>query len=228
MKIISVQSLSGGTGVTLTAAEIALNAMARRQSVLAVDTSPLRCLKADLEDAGFDYVDDVRHLFLPLAEGRWLTAPLPFCGLFCYPAAAHAYLAKGADGTLDMVFRKEAGEDPDAASRFAMARMFLERNYDEMVVDVVNNNRRLMQLLYDASDEIHVMLREHQSIEDWRCTIDRPESDTGPRVIARADRDYFSRDRDSSDRSMLLRPYFTAARNGLDFVQKASGRAVQL
>jgi hypothetical protein len=59
------QSLTSGTGVTvtLTAAELALQAKADGLKVLALDSCPSRHLKRDVEAAGFHYLDDVRPLF---------------------------------------------------------------------------------------------------------------------------------------------------------------------
>jgi cellulose biosynthesis protein BcsQ len=218
VKIISIQSQSGGTGVTLTAAELALTAAAKGKRVAAVDTSPWRCLKDDIEDAGFHYLDDVRQLFKPLAGERWMVHPMPLKALFCYPESQPFYLAHGQDGQLVYALRKRVGEGDKAASRFWRVRQFLERHYDVMIVDVMNKDKRLMQLFYDVSDEVHLMLRDsrphNRSKADWRRYIERETgSQSGPKVITHSDRNYIRGDVNSAGQSIALKPFIDAVQS---------------
>jgi cellulose biosynthesis protein BcsQ len=124
MQIISVQSKAGGTGVTLTAAELVLQAQAQGQRVLAVDTSPSRCLKRDIKRAGFHYLDDVRQLFRPHQEARWALDPMPCCGILHYPEARSHYSAAAGEGLLQMGYSAVAGEEQRADHHLRSAIAF--------------------------------------------------------------------------------------------------------
>jgi hypothetical protein len=228
MKIISVQSKSGGTGVTLTAAELALEAMQDGLSVVAVDTCGMRHLRRDIEEAGFHYLDDVRQLFRPLSEARWLLGDMPYHALFCYSESNPVYLSLGDDGDRRVATRSRAGQEPNAARRFATARLFLERHYDVMIVDVENKNKRLMQLFHDVSDEVHVMLREHGpgagTIDDWHSFVERPnEGHDHPKILTHADRKDVPGDLDLLGNSIALKPYLKAAENWPKRVKTSRG-----
>ncbi len=217
MKVISVQSQSGGTGVTLTAAELALSAMAAGQRVLAVDTSPWRSLKEDIEEAGFHYLDDVRQLFRSLGESRWVCNPPPRGGILYYPEATPHYLSLDEDGGLSMGYAMRAGDDPRAEFNLAAALGSLMHHYDVAIIDVVNKDRHLMQLFYDICDEVHVMLREDmphaRMVDDWRSYIERPIGNDDPEIIAHGDRKDVRGDLDRWGKSVALKPFIDAAQN---------------
>jgi cellulose biosynthesis protein BcsQ len=216
MKIISVQSMAGGTGVTLTAAEIALQAQADGLRVLAVDCCPSRHLRRDIEMAGFHYLDDVRQLFRPSKEARWRLDPMPHCGLLSYPEAKAHYLAPNPDGGLQLGYRMLAGSDIQADYHLYGALAFFILHYDVMIVDVANKDKQLMQLFHDASDIVHLILREDmpnsRTINDWRRYIERPKTGVVcPDVIAQNDRKAVPGMRDKSGNSVALKPYMQAA-----------------
>jgi cellulose biosynthesis protein BcsQ len=215
MKILSVQSKAGGTGVTLTAAELALTAMAKGQRVLAVDTSPWRCLKEDIEEAGFHYLDDVRQLFRPRGEARWFLDPMPRCAILHYPEAAPHYLSQGEDGRRAMGYSLRAGQEARAELNLAAALGSLIRHYDVVVVDVMNKDKHLMQLFYDLSDEVHVMLRDamphSRTVDDWRSYIERPKGKDDPDIITHSDRKNVRGDLDRWGHSVALKPFLKAA-----------------
>jgi cellulose biosynthesis protein BcsQ len=216
MKIISVQSMVGGTGVTLTAAELALQAKANGLRVLAVDCCPSRHLKRDIEAADFHYLDDVRQLFRPSKEARWKFDPMPQCGLLCYPEAKAHYLAPNPDGGLQMGYSLLAGTDIQADYHLYGALAFFLFHYDVMIVDVANKDKRLMQLFHDASDTVHLLLREDmpnsRTIDDWRRYIERPKAGVVcPQIIAHADRKDVPGLRDTSGASLALKPYLAQA-----------------
>lgn len=225
MKVISVQSQSGGTGVTLTAAELALTAMAEGKRVLAVDTSPWRCLKEDIEEAGFHYLDDVRQLFRPRSEARWFLDPMPRCGILHYPEAAPHYLSLGNDGKPGMGYSVRAAQEEPAAFNLAAAMASLIRHYDVAIVDVMNKDKRLMQLFYDICDEVHVMLRDDmphsRTVDDWRRYIERPKGKDDPKIITHSDRKNVRGDLDRWGNSVALKRYIQAAQNWRSPNQKA-------
>jgi cellulose biosynthesis protein BcsQ len=217
MKVISVQSQSGGTGVTLTGAELALTAMAEGKRVLAIDTSPWRCLKDDIEEAGFHYLDDVRQLFRPRSEARWFLDPMPRCGILYYPEAAPHYLSLGEDGKPSMGYSVRAAQEARAEFNLAAALASLIYHYDLAIIDVVNKDRHLMQLFYDICDEVHVMLRDDmphcRTVDDWRDYIGRPIGKDDPKIIAHSDRKNVRGDVDRWGHSVALKPYFDAVKN---------------
>jgi cellulose biosynthesis protein BcsQ len=217
MKVISVQSQSGGTGVTLTAAELALAAMAEGKRVLAVDTSPWRCLKEDIEEAGFHYLDDVRQLFLSLGESRWVCNPMPRCGILYYPETTPHYLSLGEDGMLSMGYAVRAAQDGRAEFNLAAALGSLMHHYDVAIIDVVNKDKHLMQLFYDICDEVHIMLRQDRphsrTVDDWRSYIERPKGKDDPEIITRSDRKNVRGDLDKWGNSVALKPHIEAAQN---------------
>jgi cellulose biosynthesis protein BcsQ len=216
MKIISVQSMAGGTGVTLTAAELALQAKADGLRVLAVDCCPSRHLKRDIELAGFHYLDDVRQLFRPSKEARWKRDPMPHCGLLCYPEAKAHYLAPNPDGGLQMGYSMLAGTDLQADYHLYGALAFFILHYDVVIVDVANKDKQLMQLFHDASDTVHLLLREDmpnsRAVDDWRNYIERPKAGVVcPDIITLDDRKDVPGTRDKGGNSVALKPYIQAA-----------------
>lgn len=217
MHIISVQSIAGGTGVTLTAAEMALTAMAEGQSVLVVDTSPYACLKDDLDEAGFHYLDDVRQLFRPLKEARWQLSAMPRYGILHYPESQPDYVAISAGGGCEMVFRERAGREPDALFNLWRNVAWFYKHYDIMIVDVAAKDVLLMQYFNDVADEVHLLLRGSgagkYSVDDWRSYIERPEGQNPyPKIIAHSDRNTLKIDVDARGNSAALLPFFDAAR----------------
>jgi cellulose biosynthesis protein BcsQ len=216
MKIISVQSMAGGTGVTLTAAELALQAKADGLRVLAIDSCPSGHLRRDIEAAGFHYLDDVRQLFRPSKEARWKLDPMPQCGLLCYPEAKVHYLALNPDGGLQLSHSTSPGEYPQADYHLYGALAFFILHYDVMIVDVANKDKRLMQLFHDASDIVHLILREDMpnshTVDDWRNYIERPKAGVVcPNIVALDDRKDVPYAKNALGRSLALEPIITAA-----------------
>jgi cellulose biosynthesis protein BcsQ len=217
MKIISIQSQSGGTGVTLTAAEMALTAMGQGKRVLAVDTSPQRGLKNDIEEAGFHYIEDVRQLFRSRSEARWALDPMPRSAILYYPEAVEHYLSQSINGSLSMGYSSIAAKEARADYHLMRALSFFIRHYDVRIIDVNNKDKRLMQLFYDVCDEVHVMLRESmphaRTVDDWRNYIERPNSKDDPKIITHSDRKDVRGDLDKWGKSIALKPYLEAAQN---------------
>jgi cellulose biosynthesis protein BcsQ len=216
MKIISVQSMAGGTGVTLTAAELALQAQANGLSVLAVDCCPSRHLRRDVENAGFHYLDDVRQLFRPSKEARWKRDPMPHCGLLCYPDVNTQYLAANPEGGLQLSYSTSPGEDDRADYHLYGALGFFILHYDMMIVDVPNKDKKLMQLFHDASDTVHLILREDmpnsRTVDDWRRYIERPKAGVvSPEIVALHDRKDVPYAKNALGRSLALEPIISAA-----------------
>lgn len=150
MKIISIQSIAGGTVVTLTAAEIALTAMAEGQSVLAIDTSPYRCLERDIGGAGFQYLEEVRRLFRPFKEGRWQLPALPRHAILHHPESQPDFIAMSAHGGCEVAFQEKAGRATDAQFNLWSNIAWINKQYDIMVIDVLNMDRLLMQTFHDS------------------------------------------------------------------------------
>jgi cellulose biosynthesis protein BcsQ len=218
MKIISVQSLAGGTGVTLTASELALEAKAEGKRVLAIDTCPSRHLKRDIEGVGFHYLDDVRQLFRPAKDARWKLDPMPRCGLLCYPEAASHYLSLDSEGRARMGYAVTAGEEFSAEYNLYGALAFFILHYDLIIVDIANKDKRLMQLFHDASDEVHLMLREDmpgcQTVDDWLSFVERPKAGVvAPVIITHDDRKDVPGRLAYGD-NPLLKPLLAGAQNG--------------
>jgi cellulose biosynthesis protein BcsQ len=216
MKIISVQSLAGGTGVTLTASELALEAKAEGKRVLAIDTCPSRALKRDIEEAGFHYLEDVRQLFRPAKEARWRLDPMPRCALLCYPEAASHYLSLDSEGRARMGYAVTAGEEFSAEYNLYGALAFFILHYDLIIVDIANKDKRLMQLFHDASDEVHLMLREDmpgcQTVDDWLSFVERPKAGVvAPVIITHDDRKDVPGKLDRWGRSIALSPLLVVA-----------------
>ena len=216
MKIISVQSMAGGTGVTLTAAELAVQAQADGLSVLAVDCCPSRHFRRDIEMAGFHYLDDVRQLFRPSKEARWKRDPMPHCGLLCYPDTNTQYLAANPEGGLQLNYSESPGECSQAEHHLYGALAFFILSYDVMIVDVPGKDKKLMQLFHDVSDTVYLMLRQHmpnsRTVDDWRRYIQRPKAGVVcPEIIAMDDRKDEPYAKNALGRSLALEPIITAA-----------------
>jgi cellulose biosynthesis protein BcsQ len=224
---------AGGTGVTLTAAELALEAKAEGKRVLAIDTCPLRHLKRDIEDAGFHYLDDVRQLFRPAKEARWKLDPMPRFALLCYPEAASHYLSLDSEGKARMGYAVTAGEEFSAEYNLYGALAFFILHYDLIIVDVANRDKRLMQLFHDACNEVHLMLREDmpgcRTVEDWLTYIERPKAGVVARkIITHADRKNVPGRSDPRGQAIALKPFLAAAQNGRSTAMAASQREVVL
>jgi cellulose biosynthesis protein BcsQ len=218
MKIISVQSMAGGTGVTLTAAELALQAQADGLRVLAVDCCPSRHLRRDIEMAGFHYLDDVRQLFRPNKEARWKRDPMPHCGLLCYPDTGTQYLAANPDGRLQLNYTESPGEHPQAEYHLYGALAFLILHYDVMIVDVSGKDKKLMQLFHDVSDTVYLMLREDmpnsRTVDDWRRYIEKPKAGVVcPEIVALDDRKDVPYAKNQWGRSVAREPIMAAAQH---------------
>jgi hypothetical protein len=134
-----------------------------------------------------------------------------------------AGFARGNDGQLVYALRKRVRVGDKAASGFWRVRQFLERHYDVMIVDVMNKDKRLMQLFYDVSDEVHLMLRDSRphsrSEADWRRYIERetvlkngPKIIT-PKVITHSDRNYIRGNVDAAGQSIALKPFIDAVQS---------------
>ncbi len=219
MKIISVQSTAGGTGVTLMAAELALKAAIAGKSVLAVDTTFSRDLVEDIQHGGFWNTANVEHLFEPESEAVWEHIILPRCGLVSYPSDSSHRVKTVKDGVTQIVYRERLGRQADAFANLKANIATLGRSYDVMIVDVQNKDKYLMQMFYDVSDEVHLMLRNNPSrfcnLEVWRKYIERPaEADHAPIVIEQADRQDVPSKLDGQGYSKKLRPFLEAARPG--------------
>lgn len=216
MKIISVQSMAGGTGVTLTAAELALQAKTDGLRVLAVDSCPSRQLRRDIEMAGFHYLDDVRQLFHPAKEARWKLDPMPHCGLLSYPHGQTQYLAANPEGGLQLNYNTSPGEYPQAEYHLYGALAFFILSYDVLIVDVPGKDQKLMQLFHDVSDTVHLILREDmpnsRTVDDWRNYIQRPKAGVVcPKIITLDDRKDVPYAKDALGRSVALEPIIAAA-----------------
>lgn len=192
MKITSIQSMAGGTGVTYLGAEIALAAAEEGRNVVALDLSPNSNLYSLLAEELFHYIDDVRLLFAPSGPPYSSSKKLPVMGLFAYPNNAMDYITRGASGALEMAYEPRVENDAQALAKFREACSDLASFYDEMIIDVPAKNWKLMDAIADVSDELHLMLRDCPSgvgsIADWRQKIDRPEgSKPEPIIITHAD-----------------------------------------
>jgi cellulose biosynthesis protein BcsQ len=216
MHIISVQSLAGGTGVSLTAAELALKAAAQGRRVLAVDTCLQKALSRDLDPAGFHVIEDVRALFWPLERGRWGLRPMPHRALLCLPFNEPSFISSEEHHARVQVFERLAGEALGAATNLVQTIAELAPLFDVMVVDVQNKNKELMQMFHDVSHEAHVLLRSipggAATLEQWRAYIDRTEGTAaGPRVVTGSDRGRTEHTRDWYGRSSVLAELYEAA-----------------
>ena len=88
-----------------------------------------------------------------------------------------------------------------------------------MIVDVQNKDQHLMQMFYDVSDEVYLMMRKRPShfcnLEAWRTYIDRPADGAhSPVVIERSDRQAVPGDLDGQGDPKRLKPLLDAARPG--------------
>jgi hypothetical protein len=136
---------------------------------------------------------------------------MPHCGLLCYPDVNTQYLAANPDGRLQLNYTEGPGEHPQAEHHLYGALAFFILSYDVMIVDVPNKDKKLMQLFHDASDIVHLLLREDmpnsRTTDDWRRYIQRPKAGVVcPEIIAQDDRKDVTYTKNASGRSVALEP----------------------
>jgi hypothetical protein len=141
---------------------------------------------------------------------------MPRCGLLCYPEAASHYLSLDSEGKARMGFAVKAGEEFNAEYNLCGALTFFILHYDLIIVDVGNKDKRLMQLFHDASNEVHLMLRDNmpgcQTVDDWLSFVERPKAGVvAPDIITHADRKDVPGKLDRGGRSIALSPLLVAA-----------------
>jgi cellulose biosynthesis protein BcsQ len=167
LRIISVQSLSGGTGVSLQAAEIALKARVTGQRVLAIDLSEQKALTRDLSHGWFHILGDCRHLFMRSAGACWhMYGDLPEAALLSYPF--HRSLYQIADTSVDQGMRRAliAADLAHNLDRLRANLADLASHYDIAVVDVANKDQATMAALHDVADEVQIMARQKHGDAD--------------------------------------------------------------
>jgi hypothetical protein len=109
-----------------------------------------------------------------------------------------------------------AGTDLQADYHLYGALAFFILHYDVVIVDVANKDKQLMQLFHDASDTVHLLLREDmpnsRAVDDWRNYIERPKAGVVcPDIITLDDRKDVPGTRDKGGNSVALKPYIQAA-----------------
>ena len=114
-------------------------------------------------------------------------------------------------------YAMRAGQEARAEFNLAAALGSLVHHYDVAIIDVMNKDKRLMQLFYDICDEVHVMLCDDmphaRTVDDWRQYIERPMGKDDPKIIAHGDRKNVRGDVDRWGHSVALKPYFDAVKN---------------
>lgn len=158
MKIISVQSFSGGTGVSLTASEYAIQYKNRGERVLAIDLCHQRSLHELLEGQGFIWLDDSRQLFRSPGVRLQSKADMPRCASLYDPNELSVYF-----GGLEKYFLTQDLDNADDhfVEYFPKNLEALKEHFDYCIVDIPNGHEYLMQLFYVMSDEIVLIARDH-------------------------------------------------------------------
>jgi cellulose biosynthesis protein BcsQ len=160
MTIITVQSMSGGTGVSLTAAQLAMQACRDGMSVVAIDTCYQRRLAQDLAPVGFTVIGHIDALFQESGDGLALNF------------TKAALIARFRDEDVPLQFsEKLPWQRENAKPNFLQNIARLQRQFDVVVVDVVNKDQDCMAMFSAVSDEVHLMHRTIPyvgSINDWR------------------------------------------------------------
>lgn len=178
-----MQSVCSETGVTVTAAELALQVKRNQWRVLAADMCTDRQLQRDLGMEGFSWLEDVRQLVRPLHEARWRLEAVPRFAFLCYPFEWPRFSA----GQYALIKR-----DDTALSCLKASIAELSEYYDTMVVDVSFKDRDVMAMVTEVSDEIHLMLRaegEGSSIDHWLDYVGlEGTDDLRARIITHDDR----------------------------------------
>jgi cellulose biosynthesis protein BcsQ len=164
MQIISVQSLAGGTGVTHHVLDLAREAVRNRASLLLIDTTTETDLAKRVKEADFPRIGGMRNLFED--AGRWSQMILPVLKVAMISFAEEA---------LHLPVDRISSPKPEwlkvipGAEGKLRANLFeLSAYYDQIIIDVENGNRGLMQLFSAVSDEIHFIERA-----DMKATADR-------------------------------------------------------
>ncbi|MBC2650491.1 cellulose synthase operon protein YhjQ/BcsQ [Novosphingobium aerophilum] len=218
MQVISVQSVCGGTGVSLTAAELALKARSEGQRVLAVDLCQNRQLRRDLSIAGFHQIEDSRQLFRPLCEARWGRSPFPRAALMCFPFSRPSYLSVTDEGRLTLNHEPLIERGPVALQCLEASVRDLSVGFDVMVIDVSTKDRTTMRMVAEVSDEVHVMLRtvpDFATAGHWYAFIGVADpAALRCEVFTHEDRNRTPAELDQMGRSSALLDFYQAAERG--------------
>lgn len=165
MRIISVQSIAGGTGVTTICKELIDERVSDRDRILAIDFGLNQGLERQIADLGFSPFGDVRALFDPEAD-LWQNpmGRLPhnmFLRLPC--GAAYSDLLER-DALLEFAGAATLDLAEEELRRCLTGLSFM---YDWCIVDMSKTKFYLMHMIIALTHELHFCARENTGGAGW-------------------------------------------------------------
>lgn len=171
MKVLSVQSVAGGTGVTAFALELAGAARAQGQRVLLIDTEWEPVLSERVSRTDYPWLLNYPALFEDLDRTKtnqpWIIAS---DAIICMPSRPHLRAGK--------IYPRRhehcVEEAPLAPLNLRRNLEWLAPQFDIAIVDVENGDLAKMAMFSEISDEIHLIERRipEAGIERWKDLVE--------------------------------------------------------
>lgn len=165
MRVISVHSIAGGTGVTSVATEIIADKLEADEAVLAIDLGGTQMIGGMNRGRGLETLGDVSVLFS--------TAPLiPLFGQECLPRRSLLSLQGNRfvyDKCSEDALITPSCSVNDVVDRLQHRLGLLAAHFDVCVVDLSQAPELLKHLFVAVSDEVHFCERLMSEAQTWEA-----------------------------------------------------------
>ena len=165
MRIISVSSIAGGTGVTSVATEIIADALKTDEAVLAIDLGGNQMLERINRGHGFETVGDADVLFEDLPSIRCSVGDgLPRRSLLDLRRRLYPY-----DRFSEEVLMKSFNSIGDVADRVQRQLDRFANQFNSCVIDLSQTTHMLRKVFAEISDEVHFCERLMLESQSWNA-----------------------------------------------------------
>ena len=167
MRIISVQSIAGGTGVTSVATEIIADKLRAKEAILAIDLGNTQMLGRKNLGRGFETLGDASLIFGAWPAGVWLRQEaLPRLCLLDLREQRHPYDACEEEVLLALTCYDSVG---DILDRLRDQMASFATRFDSCVVDLSQAPDLLRRLFIAVSGEVHFCERLMSESHTWEA-----------------------------------------------------------
>lgn len=165
MRIISVQSIAGGTGVTTICKELIEERLTDRNRILAIDFGLNQGLERQIAEFGFAPLGDVRALFNH-SDAIWQRPmnSLPDYTLLRLPQQAPYSDLLERDDLLQFAGLATLGHALEELRRCLTGLSFM---YDWCIVDMSKAKFHLLHMMIELSHELHFCARKNTGVAGW-------------------------------------------------------------
>ncbi|WBY17392.1 hypothetical protein PF049_04340 [Erythrobacteraceae bacterium WH01K] len=171
MRIVSIQTIAGGTGVTTIATEKISAAVMDRKRVLAIDFGNNQMLEKMISGWHFTHLGDALSLFCRERQPHWHTMQsLPSKCLLRLPKERWAYDRCDRSALLEKFGHETLAH---AQLRLQANLVSLGKHFDVCVVDLSKAHHHLMDMFIELSVELHFCERLNTGVADFADYKDR-------------------------------------------------------